>query len=51
MGVLTPQIVVDGPLANCGGFDMNKPEKLWDSMAENFDESEKGFEPLHTKTL
>ncbi len=33
------------------GIEVNKSEKIWDKIAENYDESEKRFEPIHIKTI
>ena len=30
---------------------MNKPEKFWDRVAENYDKSESRFEPIHIKVV
>jgi ubiquinone/menaquinone biosynthesis C-methylase UbiE len=30
---------------------MDKSEKIWDKIADNYDKSEKRFEPIHNKTI
>ena len=36
---------------NLGGIEMNKPEKFWDRVAENYDNTEERFEPIHVKVV